>query len=456
MKKTILLSAFLALGMSAAFAQTDEEPNRLILHSPGEQGRTESHVLSRVDRISFDIIEGEVVAPIQIENVSASEITASVIRSEACDGFIIDVMPRVIAAQLKDPVSMIAYMRTRTSTVYYEDFEHGKMTGMELTPGGDYSAVTVGIDRLGTYVGVSRADFTVKGNPVQGSPKVEASLVGEPTTRSFTVKFVPNADVSSYYTVAGEKGEMMSNYEQFGAMMGATSFAQYLQKLGIEKKGTSTNEWKDMDPGVEYEVYIQPLDKAGNFADYTIFNVKTVAIGGDGAAVVQITPGKYVMAQWGEEMMPSQFFTFTPNDQTAAYRFGVYTEEQYEAKKEDIKKDLCSEPPMPNMANWFFFEPLTTDFQIDQNTKVVAIAAGKNSKNEWGEVTELRYTTPAEVGGSAQPGAAPAFAPVAPSTVVLEAQPVTSDGIRARKSATRLPGNGYAPKAAARILRLAH
>ena len=52
------------------------------------------------------------------------------------------------------------------------------------------------------------------------------------------------------------------------------------------------------------------------------------------------------------------------------------------------------------MAYWFFYEPLTTDFQLNPNTEYVAIAAGKNAEDVWGKVTELRFTTPAAPSGA--------------------------------------------------------
>ncbi|MBQ6938438.1 MAG: hypothetical protein IJN35_01175, partial [Muribaculaceae bacterium] len=75
----------------------------------------------------------------------------------------------------------------------------------------------------------------------------------------------------------------------------------------------------------------------------------------------------------------------------------------YDTDPEAIKAELCSEPPMP-MSNWFFYEEITTDYQIDPNTEVVVIAAAKNVKDEWGPVTEVRFTTPAE---ASNPDAAP-------------------------------------------------
>lgn len=57
------------------------------------------------------------------------------------------------------------------------------------------------------------------------------------------------------------------------------------------------------------------------------------------------------------------------------------------------------------MAKWFFYEPVTTDFQIDPNTEAVAIAAAKNANGEWGTICVKRFTTPA----ATAPATAPAM-----------------------------------------------
>ena len=51
-------------------------------------------------------------------------------------------------------------------------------------------------------------------------------------------------------------------------------------------------------------------------------------------------------------------------------------------------------------TNWFQYEAMETDFQINPNTECVAIAAAKNGEGTWGECTVLRFTTPAEVSGA--------------------------------------------------------
>jgi hypothetical protein len=137
-------------------------------------------------------------------------------------------------------------------------------------------------------------------------------------------------------------------------------------------------------------------------------------LGGDGEANVTITLGKYELAEWWGEMLPSQYITFTPNDQSSAYRFGVYTAEQYDPYADAIKADLCSNPPVPT-SGWFFYEEISTDYQINPNTECVAIAAAKNINGEWGPITEVRFTTPETIEGETEV--------TAPNKTIMKRQP---------------------------------
>lgn len=409
MKKTATILTSLAISLSA-FAQSAAEPNRLFVNDG--QGSYKGFVIERVADLTFAKVEGEVKADVKIHAVEADALELSVTRSEACQGFQIGVLPRTVANALSTPSSLINYLENNAETATsYEDFNHGKMTGISLVAGGDYSLITVGIDQYGVKDGICREDFTAPSIPVKGNPQVTASLA-EATTTSFSVKFVPNADTSVYYTVAGDKGSIERQYEQFGPMMGLTSMTQLVMSWGLENSGTQTKTWKDMAPNTDYEVYIVACDRDGNPAQPVIFETSTLSLGGHGEAAVDITLGDYKLTDWDGKQLPSQFITFTPNDQAACYRFGVYTAEQYDASTDEIKGDLCSEPPMPDMANWFFYETLTTDFQIDPGTDIVAIAAAKNIDGTWGNVNEYRFTTPSQM-----PAAKAADLPAAGSTV---------------------------------------
>ncbi len=391
------LSIFLASLMCAipAFSQTEEAPNRLFLKNT--IGSTSGHVLDRVSEISFGKVDGEVKAEAKIDSVGFDCLKLQVKRSAACYGFKIYVLPALIANQYDD-LSVITVINRSNPTIYYEDFPQADMTGLELDPSTDYVLVTVGVDSYGIDDGVVRVPFTTPKPEIVGAPQVEAEVVDRQFT-SFKIKFTPNEDVDSYYCVAEKKGNMESQLETFGPMFGLSSMTDLIMSWGIETKGEAEKEWTSMSPNTEYEVFYVATDVNGNPADYKVLEVSTLSQGGTGVASVKVEVLEYEYADWDGEMKPSQYVGYTPNDQTWCYRFGVWTAEEYDKDAESIKEYVKSEPPFPNMLNWFFYEELVTDYQIDPNTECVALAAGKNANGEWGEVTEVRFTTPEKADG---------------------------------------------------------
>lgn len=439
MIKQFLLGASLLIAPVLG-AQTSEEPNRILLNLPGGFNY-KSYVIDNVDSITFARVEGEVAAKIKIIEVGDNELTLDIERTDACSSFLINVIPQSIANQVTDnDPAMFNYLTSIKSPRCYDDYLGGKLTGLELVPGGEYCVVTAAYDNLDTEVGISRADFKAKTPELVGNPQVTAELV-ESTLDSFTVKFTPNDDVAKYYTVAGEKGSIQSQYEMFGPMFGATCIEQLIQMWGLETTGPDTKTWNNMASNTDYEVFIVSLDANGTYAPMQIFECSTLAKGGTGEAYVEITPTKYELADWYGQQLPSQFFKFTPNDQSFCYRYNVIKAENYEKDKEGYAKDLCSDPPMET-AYWFFYEPMETDFQIDPNTEVVVIAAAKNQNREWGKINEFRYTTPATVDGAAK---------VAPKATAKGILPRLVPGAK-----TILPGSGRIPSLKKAAVSLSH
>ena len=405
MKKFTIMLAGLAMAAAPSFMQAQEqEPNRLLLYNT--IGNRTGYVLDRVDSIGFARIDGEVKAEVDIMDVTLDSIVLSVKKTPDCYGFKINVLPAVIANAYND-LTLITYLNMRTSSpTFNEDFSHAQLTGVELQPSTDYVVVTVGIDGYGVEDGVVRAPITTPGIPLVGNPEVKAEVVDR-QLKSFSVKFTPNDDVSDYYCVAGEKGTMQEQLEMFGPMMGLSSMTDLIMTWGVARSEEEVVEWTGMAPNEEYEVFYVALDKEGSPAPYQVLETSTLSLGGDGVAEVSMELGDYIYTMWGEELKPSQFITFEPNDQASCYRFSVYKAEIYDGDTEAIKQELCSDPPMP-MAYWFFYDAMSTDFQIDPLTECVAIAAAKNANGEWGSVNELRFTTPEEPLPSEEGYAAPA------------------------------------------------
>ena len=390
-----LLSTILCLSV---FAQ-ETDPNRLILVE--KSGNYKSYVVDRLDYMEFRTVEGEVAADIEILEVTLEVVTVNIMRTQSCQAFKLACYPSVRVASATDD-ALAAKVDAEVKDMYWQDFLPAAMSGANLEPKTEYTIVTVGYDSFGTACDVRRAEFTTPAIPVIGEPYVDVEVV-DVQQQQFTLKFKPNADVSKYAYVAGAAGEMQSQYEMYAPMFAFSNFGEMIAMWGVPSEGETEFTWTGMQPGTDYEVFIQAYDVAGTMPDYQVYTLTTETLGGEGEASVTITLDKYELAEWWGEMLPSQFITFTPNDQASAYRFDVYLAEEYDPMAEAIKADLCSEPPMP-MANWVFYDPISTDYQIDPNTECVAIAAAKNAKGEWGPVTELRFTTPAN---AADPNAAP-------------------------------------------------
>lgn len=395
MKKIIPL--FLACFFSViSFAQTN--PNRILIHE--KTNAVKGFLAERVDSITFAQIEGEVSAAIKIsEVVSLEEIKLSITRSENCESFKIFCAPTTIINRLTDDAYLADYINSNTQELYNQDFTDGSLKGFMLQANAEYAILTLGFDKYGVPCTPKKEIFRAPKKPTVGDPKVETTF-SDIQQRSFTGHFTPNADVAGYAAVAAIKGTMMDQYNQFGPMMGFQSFSDMIKSWGQNETGPSTFTWNDMEPGTDYEVFVQAWDVQDTYADCDTLLVTTKPMGGAGAAKVSITLGAYKMSDWDNELKPSQFIKFTPNDQTSRYRFSVALAENYDKEPENFKNDLRQDPPQPNMANWFFFEPLETDFQINPNTEFVVLTIGKNANNEWGEFTVERFTTPAQAQGA--------------------------------------------------------
>lgn len=389
MKKILLVIA--ALLLSCGLYAQNTEINRLLVHSGTN---TEGFILNNVDSLTFATVEGEVAANIELISYNLETLTIAVTRTPSCASYKIALEPTVKVASMSDEY-LATYIDEQENYVYNQDFTNAEMTGIEILPSTEYTILTVGIDVYGVLCDVKKVEFTSPAEPILGNPEVATEIV-ELSQFGFTIKFTPNEDVSKYCVVAGAKGEMQSQYEMFAPMFGFSNFGQMIEMWGVPFTAEGSFEWEDLAPGTVYEVYIQAWDKDGKMVPYQVFELTTEPLGGEGTAEVTITLGEYKLADWGGEMLPSQFITFSPNDQVSAYRFGVYLAEEYDSENESIKQELCSEPPMP-MANWFFYEEVTTDYQINPNTECVAIAAAKNINGEWGPITEVRFTTPADM-----------------------------------------------------------
>ncbi|MBP3671255.1 MAG: hypothetical protein J6J06_04745, partial [Bacteroidaceae bacterium] len=323
MKKFLLaiLSSILCLSM---FAQETTDVNRLLIYE--KSGNMKGYVLDKVDYMEFETIEGEVAANVTVNEVTLEKVNLSVFRTESCEAFKLSCYPTSRIASYSDDV-LASMVDSETSDMYFQDFESADMTGIEFDPITDYTIVTVGIDGFGILCDVRKVEFTTPSKPLVGDPQVAVAEV-DIQQYEFTLKFTPNADVSKFSVLAGEKGSLMSQFEMFAPMFGYANVGQMIEGWGVQFTEESEFTWKSMQPGKEYEVFIQAWDAEGTMAQHQEYYLTTKSLGGEGTAEVTITLGDYVLADWGGEMLPSQFVTYTPNDQASAYRFNVYLAEE--------------------------------------------------------------------------------------------------------------------------------
>lgn len=393
MKRSCILG-FAALMSIGLYAQTTPEPNRMVVVD--KAGNYSGYKIDNIDEVGFMNVAGRVAADIKTSEVSEMTIRFVVTRTETCPKYKLAFLHESQYTPIKDnPAALIKAVDDNAQSFYEEDFSPGEIPATEFPEKSKFMAISLGYDEWGTPCETCVDSFVTLERPLAGDPKV-TSVVEDVQKYQFTINFAPNADTYSYYTLAGETGLIQQQYEQFAAWMGFTCFGDMVKSWGYKHTvRTESDTWKGQSPATEYEVFIQACDVYGKYADCDTIKVTTQSLGGLGAASVDIKLEKYELALWGEEQKYSQFITYTPNDQSALYRFGVYTVEQYnEATEDGVKEYLTSDPPMPNMAYWYFYEPTTTDFQIDPNTSCIAVAMARNAVSEWGELCKLEFTTP--------------------------------------------------------------
>lgn len=396
MKHTALLCASLLTAMCGTI-NAQYEPNRLIVNSPA--GTSTGYVINDISSITFARVDGEVAAKVTIKSVALDQLILDITRTADCQSFKLGVFPATMAANMTSVPNAVATFNRGNYDTYYQDFTDGQLTGLNLKAGGEYAVVTLAMDTYGTPCNSEVVKFNTPSPELVGNPDVEVTITDR-TQYSFTANFKPNADCKTYYCVAGEKGVLEQQYQMFGQMFGFTSMNDMIVQWGLPRDAEAPNTWNDMAPNTDYEIYVAMTDANNNFAPYKVIETSTLSLGGTGAAYVDIEQKEYKLADWFGEMLPSQFISYTPNDQASCYRFAVYTEEEYNAtSKQELIEALCSDPEMPT-ANWFFYEPMSTDYQINPNTQFVVIAAAKNADGKWGEVNEKHFTTPAAPQGA--------------------------------------------------------
>lgn len=347
-----------------------------------------------IDSLIFDNVHGKVAANINIIESTINSVTLNVTRTASCVGYKLMCVPNSSIEFLSNEDIAVA-IDENVDEVYEQDFVGVKISDLQFEYDTEYAVVAVGFDKYGLLCDVTKVRFETRSEDLTGNPDVDIEVV-ENNYYDFTVKYSANGDVSKYYVILSEVGAIEEQYMMFSNLYGWTCINDMIVDWGLELQNTATHQYTDKSPNMNYEIYVQALDANGVMAPYEVFSFMSKLKGGEGVANVDITLGEYEFnVDWFGEVLPSQYLTFTPNDQTSAYSMSVCLEENYLNDKYGYQEDLYVEPSMPT-SGWFQHEELTTDYQINPNTRCVAIAAAKNINGEWGPVTELFFTTPDE------------------------------------------------------------
>ena len=375
------------IGVTAMIAQTS--PNRVLITD--KMGNTKGYLAERIDSMWFAQVEGRIAAEIEFLGFNTGEtgdtVKIAVTRTEGCQAFRIDCLPKNRADMLGGEDGYANYLDTGGSEYYWQDFTNADMTGYTFTPGVEYSIITVGYDMYGVACGAERYDFTAPKKELVGDCSI-AYTIDEITDDIITVSFDPADGVAGYAACLYPAGTAEQQFQQMGAMFGFLTLGDMVKAFGFNNVGPATNTWENNDPGTDYEIYVQAWDANGTFADMLIIPVTTKKLGGEGVAEMTIEVGDF----GGDAVYGYyQIVTYTPNDQTSMHRDLIIEKEAYE-------KEWNEEKMIDFIKNEYTYDD---QFGVDvaywkakPDTEYIAFSMGKNINDEWGPLASKELKTP--------------------------------------------------------------
>lgn len=401
MKKLYFTIVFALLAL-VGNAQTN--PNRVLVRDVN--GAMTGYLAERIDSIFFGKVEGKVVAEITFDSFTktdeGAEIQCKVKNSPACKGFKLACVATNVAKNMTTEAQKANYIDKYGTPVMYDDFSNGaKVTipsaDQKFVDDSEYTLMTLGFDEYGIGCGVSEVTFKTPKAALAGKPTVTAE-VSEVTTTSFKITVTPNEDCYGYYACAFDvaSGGILGTFNTMGSFFGFANVGDMIKGWGqIEHSGVETIEWKNQEPGSEYEVAIVPVDMNGNLGDYIIVKVKTVGAGGDGAALVSTEVPAEEFYKYTAEDQTIQYVQrviFTPNDQTNIYRDGLVEADEYD-KDPEFYNNIVLFPEQTTIdTNHTGVDSFL--WNVKASTRYYAISVGQNNKGEWGEICKFEFTTP--------------------------------------------------------------
>lgn len=211
---------------------------------------------------------------------------------------------------------------------------------------------------------------------------------------SIKLTFTPNEATFTYYCCQFDAGTLEEQFNMWGAWMGFQSTSDMVKAWGLARQGVQTVEWKNLTPSTSYDIYVLPVDAEGNYGELQCFPVTTSVQGGEGPSVIAIEIGDF----GGDETTGYwQIVTYTPNDQTNVFFDMICTEAFYQENgAEGVKAYLMDEADPSNPYSSYYTQTAVdvAQWNAEPGTTYHACAIGKNALGEWGEMTDIVFTTP--------------------------------------------------------------
>ena len=405
MKKlfSTILFAFMALTM---FAQTDNS-YRIQIHQ--KNGSTKSFAVNNVDSVTFKKSTNEVgvdvvVKEVNIEDPNNQYVVLSLTPTDATSKYRLTVVPKSTADSYGVSVEfMQKYFDPDPSLpTLTEGAEEAVLSGFpfQFVPGVYYSVMVLSYNENGEAANAQCYDFQVPEVELVGNPSVDIQL-GEITSYSIQVTFVPNEDCVGYYICCFEPGLAEKQFNEFSPLMGFACMGDMIKSFGqIMHEGEYSTTWYDMVPGMDYEIYVQPMDANDNYAPMCIKVAPTPKIGGEGLAEMTIELGDFKNNDNGNGYL--QEISFIPNDQTAAHRDIVATKESFDSGVWSEEKLLDymkhdTNPDYPDFIidpDWDQYGVHTGDYPVTPGKTYYIYTIGKNANGEYGPHTKKVLEVP--------------------------------------------------------------
>lgn len=241
--------------------------------------------------------------------------------------------------------------------------------------------------------------------------EVTAELL-ETTTSSITIRFTPNDEVKEFYVCQFDHDGLESTFEEFKGMFGFQSITDMIKGWGLKNTGVYANQWKSLAPNTEYDFCVAVYNKSGQAAPIQTFTFTTARKGGDGASVIKIdikaaADENIIDANTGQVVgtVYKQRIVCTANDQTSRFYSQPWPDKWFDDEgnlhhysAEDAKAyllDLYNDPRTRDM--YALYDVDDWKWEVDKAAKYHATAMGMNANGEWGEMTEVVFTTPGYV-----------------------------------------------------------